>query len=172
MSFIRQLKAFTKKHIIAQRRNKVGTFLEFFVPFLLMILTNLAYVWDFEKSGFWATFIVSYGAHLIFILIAQYSSVRRILMEMISEKESRIKDTFRFNNMKTSSYALSYITQAIPYLIFIQICYIFLVSSPKIIIECPDLYIMLWFSNILFAIGIRFFAMAIAALFSDFKLAS
>ena len=120
MSFGRQLRALITKNFIIKKRLWKQTIWEFIIPLAYCFILSVFY----NSSGRLGFFLIYFIA--VFIPASFQITSRFILMQMVADKETKMKETLRIMSMKSAAYGLSYfITQFI---------FIFVISTMMMIL--------------------------------------
>ena len=107
MSFGRQLRALITKNFIIKKRLWKQTIWEFIIPLAYCFILSL-----FSNASGIGYFLIYFIA--VFIPASFQITSRFILMQMVVDKETKMKETLRIMSMKSAAYGLSYfITQFI-----------------------------------------------------------
>ena len=112
MPFCRQLKALIVKNFIIKRRQLGRTIWEFIFP--LIICGIIGYAGQNARNE---------GKSILMIvptLIAFLGVCRFVLMQMVIDKEIKMRETLKILSMQTSAYGLSYFTSQLIFTVVIS----------------------------------------------------
>eukprot|EP00347_Sterkiella_histriomuscorum_P016681 403352264 len=181
ISHWRQLKALTFKAISIQRRLSVGTISQYLMSFLSFIGSAAVFGVSFINTSKKDGSLFTTDLRLIFILVMSLpyiSLTKNIFQQIILDKETKMIEILKFNNLSPITYGLSFITQHITFVIYtamsviaqIIIIHIIQPNSDTCVEQRPWQFIGLFFNLILFAFALICFSLFVSIFFHNSKL--
>lgn len=151
-----------RKNFIIKKRLWKQTIWEFIIPVFFSYILSFAKA-DNSTSNIYVVLLIALAVPTAF-----QATCRFILMQMVVDKETKMRETLRIMSMKSAAYGLSYfLTQ----MIFIAIISALLTLTFALKEFIKTEYIAFFFiAMILNGISMTFFSMALTTIFSDSKI--
>lgn len=166
MSFARQLKVLIRKNFILKKRLWKQTIWEFIIPLLFGYIISLlaGNTGGIQELDFGKVYLISLTTTLIFQPMQRF-----ILMQMVVDKETKMRESLRIMSMKNSAYSLSYYISQLIFVVFISAIMAVVFGLNEFIQGAANLFAF-FLLMIFYGTSMTFFSMALTTLFSDSKI--